>query len=504
MMIDRDAFEIDAVRFVMQGHTFEIDRDAFMIDVVTFIMQGHTFEIDAVTLIMSTDVGQQHDMRETGERKTRIKLKLIGLAVLAAVLFASVVAAFWNWVDLQKKPLEGTKRQFDASLDFVKTTATIVGGVVLFLNFRVAKDSVELAQKKLEQETEKAKNDAKLAEARLTMERFSKAVEMMGSDKSIHLRLGGIYALESIALDSSDDKIDENYRQVLEVLTAFVRIPLQPIEQPTVEVGKQYNEIPLLRTDIQAALTVLKRRKHKDKDWTKHSLDLHKADLRRANLREADFRMVNLGEANLQGAFLGSADLQNALLQGADLQTAFLQEADLQRTHCSRAKLQESFLRGAKLQGADFMEARFQGADLREANLLGAFLQKADFREAKLQRAFLREASIQRADLQGADLQGADLQGANLQEANLYEANLQEVILLSTDLHNTEGLIREALEGEKAPLLCNVALPKEILVNPNRDCDRLPQELVKRYPNQFPSIEEAKQYVDEHRQKKWE
>jgi len=192
-------------------------------------------------------------MRETGEKKDKNKLKLIGLTILTVVLFVSVVAAAWNWVDLQKKPLEGTKRQFDASLDFVKTIATIAGGVVVFLNFRVAKDGVELAQKKLEQET-------KLAEARLTMERFSKAVDMMGSDKSIHLRLGGIYALESIALDSSDDKIDENYRQVLEVLTAFVRenspypprkqvekesaIPPQPIEQPKAEAGEQHEEIP--------------------------------------------------------------------------------------------------------------------------------------------------------------------------------------------------------------------------------------------------------------------
>ena len=192
-------------------------------------------------------------MKETEEKKGKNDLKLIGFAVFA-VLLASIPAA-WNWVDLQKKPLEGTKRQFDASLDFVKTIATIAGGVVLFLNFRVANRSAELAQKKLEQETEKAKADAKLAEVRLTMERFSKAVDMMGSDKSIHLRLGGIYALESIALDSSDDKIDENYRQVLEVLTAFVRenspyphrkqvekestVPSQSIEQPTVEVREQ-------------------------------------------------------------------------------------------------------------------------------------------------------------------------------------------------------------------------------------------------------------------------
>ena len=402
-------------------------------------------------------------------KKDKKKQTLIGLAIFGAVVVSAPAA--WNWWKLQRTPSTDRKLQFDASLEVVKTAATIAGGIVLFLNFgvanrnaEIANRNVELAQKKLEQETEKARADAKLAESRLMMERFSKAVDMMGNDKSIHLRLGGIYALESIARDSSDNKIDDNYRLVLEVLTAFVRenspwspqknpqegepqskaeesLPPPPIEQLPVEGTGRSEEIRPLPTDIQAALTVLNRRKHKDKDWDLQPLDLCKTDLRRANLSDAN--------------------LQKAVLMGANLQ---------------------------------------------EADLLRANLQEADFWQANLQKAYLREANLQKASLTGANLQKANLTGANLQKAYLGETNLQEAILLFTDLRNTESFDQECLGGDQPPLLCNVALPegfKDRDVLKDQDCDKVAAELCKRYPLSFQSLEAAEQYVDNLRQKKW-
>ena len=48
-------------------------------------------------------------------------------------------------------------------------------------------------------------------------ESFSKAIEQLGSDR-LEERLGGIYALERISKENTDD-----YRMVMENLTAFVR-----------------------------------------------------------------------------------------------------------------------------------------------------------------------------------------------------------------------------------------------------------------------------------------
>ena len=49
-------------------------------------------------------------------------------------------------------------------------------------------------------------------------ERFTRAVEQLGNNGSLEVRLGGIYALERIARDS-----DEDHGQVVEVLCACVR-----------------------------------------------------------------------------------------------------------------------------------------------------------------------------------------------------------------------------------------------------------------------------------------
>ena len=61
--------------------------------------------------------------------------------------------------------------------------------------------------------------------------------------------------------------------------------------------------------------------------------------------------------------------------------------------------------------------------------------------------------------------------------------------------------------GEVQPLLCNGALPESFQDKDklkNRDCDRLPQKLLEHDPQRFRSLEAAKKYVDEARQKKWE
>ena len=56
-----------------------------------------------------------------------------------------------------------------------------------------------------------------LTEQGQVTDRYTKAIEQLGSDK-LDVRIGGIYALERVARDSSRD-----HDTVMEVLTAFVR-----------------------------------------------------------------------------------------------------------------------------------------------------------------------------------------------------------------------------------------------------------------------------------------
>ena len=330
-----------------------------------------------------------------------------------------------DWATLQQNPTDASKKKFDASLEVVKaivggigTVATIIGGFFVFRNVQ-------------------------LTQTRLTTERFSKAVEQLGSDK-IEVRLGGIYALERIAQDS-----DRDHWTIMEVLTSFIqekspaRIPSEKICARAEQI-KQGNrggtdeqnrnaaieelESELTTKDIQAALTVIGRRHKKDPPD-----------------RRIDLNNVKLTYADFTYSYLSGADLNNANLHDADLSYANLHDANLHDT------------------------------DLSYASLHDAHLSRVNFSRANLSRANLNHAKLNYASLHGADLSYANLNHANLNHANLNCAdlscaNLYETDLSYADLSQIEGLTADRLEVAK---LCQTKLPAGIALDPNRDCKAL-------------------------------
>ncbi|TLP60674.1 pentapeptide repeat-containing protein [Microbispora tritici] len=225
-------------------------------------------------------------------------------------------------------------------------------------------------------------------------DRYTKAVEQLGSRTSLDVRLGGIYALERLAQDSPRD-----HQTIYDVLTAFIREhdPKPKAAMPATPA-----------TDIQAVLTIIGRRNtNLEHSFTELDLshirirgadlsgrqlmhvNLNGANLNGANLRGADLRSANLGDADLGDADLSDANLNYANLGGADLRSADLGDADLNRSYLgSRANLRGADLRGADLNRADLGGADLRGADLRgtdlgDAYLLGADLRGADLREVR-------------------------------------------------------------------------------------------------------------------------
>lgn len=161
-----------------------------------------------------------------------------------------------------------------------------------------------------------ADKQAKTAEQGQVTERFSRAIEHLGAGDRLTVRLGGIYALERIAGDSSPD-----YDTVMEVLCSFVRERLaQFVAEFELDRERAYqvdatgegDEIPPLPADIQAALTVIGRCLPKPPRARK--LDLRNLQLLHAKLRGdfrgADFRQTDFLKADLSGADLRGADLR--------------------------------------------------------------------------------------------------------------------------------------------------------------------------------------------------
>lgn len=172
-------------------------------------------------------------------------------------------------------------------------------------------------------------------------DRYTKAIGQIASDKLTE-RLGGIYALEHLMIESERD-----HNTVVEVLAAFIR---ENAESNSVHGGP-----PTPSTDIQAALTVLGRRPDRPEA---NYLDLRNADLRGANLQDA----------RLEGAILRRAQLQDADMTLARLQHSDMRHAQLQKARMGYAVLRRADLTHANLDGAILSNTWLQGTNLNETN----------------------------------------------------------------------------------------------------------------------------------------
>jgi uncharacterized protein YjbI with pentapeptide repeats len=249
------------------------------------------------------------------------------------------------------------------------TLVQTVGGLILIVtayvgyrNFMIGEENLKIGQKNL-----------KVSEDKQVTERFSKSIEHLGNKDAINVRLGGIYALEQIAIDSP-----KYHWTIVEILSAFVR------EKSTIDKSDSEGVVfPERKTtiDIKAAIAVIARR-----DITYDEKKI--IDLRQVYLEKMEFE----SKANLNGV-----NLSGAILSGAELI--------------------EVNLNGAILSGAELIEVKLSGANLSGANLSGAYLNGAE----------LIGVDLNGANLSGAELIGVDLNGANLSRADLSGANLREV-----------------------------------------------------------------------------
>jgi uncharacterized protein YjbI with pentapeptide repeats len=255
---------------------------------------------------------------------------------------------------------------------------------------------------------EAANKNAETANQKQITERFSKAIEQLGSDKP-EVILGGIYTLERIARDSAPDQWT-----IMEVLTAFVRQNAPIIKENESQSPEDQEKLLKLKISIRACLTVIGERKHPDLENKR--LDLTKVNISGFNLVQFKLKGFNFTGADLKGAKLTGANLAGADLTGADLTEANLRGADL-----TGADLTGANLTGAKLTGADLTGANLTGANLTGANLTGAVLTEANLFGANLTGAYRLEPDwITKVLLTEADLKGAILTGATMPDGSIH------------------------------------------------------------------------------------
>ncbi|MFC9316193.1 pentapeptide repeat-containing protein [Streptomyces nigra] len=304
--------------------------------------------------------------------------------------------------------------------DVRTTLLQVVGGLVVLFGayatwrqLRVSQDGLRAAQ-----------------EGYVT-DRFSRAVDQLGSDK-LDVRIGGLHALWRIAEQSARDR-----EAIISIQAAYLRthLPWPPAAPESPAADAPINDVAPLETrsaDAQVALTALGVLcQHREQSWVNLSI----TDLRRADCDGLWFPEVNFDRACLEAAGFYRANLTQASLVSVNLRHADLTTAILRRARCVLADL-----RAAKLVETDLRDADFTETDLREANL-----RKADAHSAVFHRADLRMAALRGTDLSTADLGGARLTGALASERTRWPSGFD---------HSAAGVVDTEDPGpEPSPLL---------------------------------------------------
>ncbi|AKB17048.1 pentapeptide repeat-containing protein [Methanosarcina sp. WWM596] len=313
------------------------------------------------------------------------------------------------------------------SIQLISTLAQILGGSAVLVGIYFAWKNFELAQATLKSDQEKFQKDFELAQEGQVTERFTRAVDQLGSEK-LEIRLGGIYALERIANESEKD-----YWPIMEILTAYVR------RNSPVELAESQDKISL---DIQAILTVIGRSNYKQGESiildpvhdSKH-LDLSYtylagADFEGAHFEGVLFLMSHINGANFQKSHLEGANFGNAYLDGAHFEDAHLDGAYFGNAHLKKAFFVMP-IQGAYIKGAHFLWTMFHGANLEGAHFEETHVSSAVFEEAHLEGAYFEGANFKKINLEltspksksakvTGDLsifRGANLEGAHFEKA---------------------------------------------------------------------------------------
>nr|MDT0663846.1 pentapeptide repeat-containing protein [Micromonospora sp. DSM 115978] len=266
---------------------------------------------------------------------------MAGLAGLGAVAAAVAIWHLPAWMYPAAGDAEARATLQGGLLTATAALTAVAGGLI-------ALDETRQANAETKRANEAADGRERAANANTHVREFyATAISLLGSD-TLDVRLGGLYALERIAIDSPDD-----HRIVVEVLSAFVREHARPPAPGPARTPPPHAQDQRPATDVQTALTVLGRLPTRE-------------GIPRADLADAHLPGSRLDGANLSGARLSRTDLAGSTLLGTNL----------------------------------------SGARLHSANLTGAWLADADLTRADLCWSDLTHAHLHRADLTGARLGG--------------------------------------------------------------------------------------------------
>ena len=185
------------------------------------------------------------------------------------------------------------------------------------------------------------------------------------TEPNVEVRLGAIYALERIALDSRRDHL-----QVMEILCAYIR-ENAPLISHKSETGKRPKIGP--DKDIQAAIYVIARRSEEQKNIeikNRFRLDLRTSNLSGIDFGAGDFSAAQFHDCMIQDANFNNCDISGTQFYASNLDYTTFIDSVLVGTRFDRAQIINVAKFGTGIE-AVFAEGKAVAVSIVDANVSG-------------------------------------------------------------------------------------------------------------------------------------
>ena len=252
----------------------------------------------------------------------------VGFVVLILVVFVFggwFVVECWDWLQSRS---EGS----ESNGETLRNAGLLLGGVVALIfgiwralaadrQANAAQRQADAAQAQVsaaQAQVDAAQAQVDTAQRTLHNERYQKGAEMLGS-RVLSVRLGGIYALQSLA----EEHPNHYHIQIMRLFCSFVLNPtpddlLENKDHNVTSKSSSTDDQIQLRQDVQSIMEAISTRTDKDIDLEKSAgfrPDLSKANLSGLKIGDEELNV----EYNLSRVIFWDADLSNAVFVNTDL-----------------------------------------------------------------------------------------------------------------------------------------------------------------------------------------
>jgi uncharacterized protein YjbI with pentapeptide repeats len=235
-------------------------------------------------------------------------------------------------------------------------------------------------------------------------ERFKTAIAALG-DENEATQVGGVILLRSFLHEDDKKLYGRYYTQIFDLAVAYLR--------PSNEAQASRGSIPMPLTSLRHALVVV----------LQESYPLVRDALMNQKKSKFDPRFLDASYICLDGAYLVESDLNHIWMTDACLIDVKLGRAKLHKADLRRAIIRDTFFNGADLSESNLFRAIFDNTDLS-----GADLRNADLRGVKFNGAILTSADLSGSNLGGLTVRGDNIRSANPEDAqSLENTNLRGV-----------------------------------------------------------------------------